>query len=176
MFSQDDDGQQGLVLALVFGSIALVIALVMGVAIHHLDQTAGIYQAKPAAMAAVPAPQDAASAAQTASDAASVKIENDMVKFYFASGKAELAPGANAALADVVKGAQAGRKLLISGFHDATGNAAQNVELAKRRALAVHDALKASGVAEEKIVVKKPEVLKVSGSDAESRRVEVTLQ
>jgi outer membrane protein OmpA-like peptidoglycan-associated protein len=175
MSSQDDD-QQGLVLSLVFGVIALVIALAIGVGIYQSKKTAGASAAKPAAMAAAPAPQDAASAAQTASDAASVKIENGVVKFYFASGKAELAAGANAALADVVKGAQAGRKLVVSGFHDATGGAAQNAELAKLRAFAVRDALKAAGVADEKIELKKPEELKASGSNAEARRVEVTLQ
>jgi hypothetical protein len=34
-------------------------------------------------------------------------------------------------LTDVVKGAQAGRKVAISGFHDA-GDADQNAELAKQ--------------------------------------------
>lgn len=178
MSSQDDDGQQGLVLGLVFGLIALVIALVIGVGIYHLNHTAGASQAKakPAAIAAALAPQDAAGAAQTASDAAGVKIENGVVKFYFASGKADLALGANAALADIVKGAQAGRKLVVSGFHDATGNAAQNAELAKLRAFAVRDTLKKAGVAEEKIELKKPEELKASSSNAEARRVEVSLQ
>ncbi len=177
MSSQDDD-HQGLVLSLVFGLVALVIALVIGVGIYHRNHAAGATQAKakPAAMAVAPAPQDTASTAQTALDAASVNIENGVVKFYFASGKAELAQGANAALADVVKGAQAGRKLVISGFHDATGNAAQNAELAKKRAFAVRDTLKSAGVADEKIELKKPEELKVSGSNAEARRVEVTLQ
>jgi hypothetical protein len=39
-----------------------------------------------------------------AADGASVRVENGVVKFYFASGKADLAAGANEALADVVKG------------------------------------------------------------------------
>ncbi len=98
------------------------------------------------------------------------------MKFYFASGKAELAAGAGDALADVVKGARAGRKLLISGFHDATGDAARNAELAKQRALAVRDALKAAGVAEQQIELKKPEQMAASGSNAEARRVEVSIQ
>jgi outer membrane protein OmpA-like peptidoglycan-associated protein len=129
-----------------------------------------------AAVAPAPAAMPAADAAQNAADAASVKVENGVVKFYFASGKAELAAGANEALADVIKGAQAGKKLVISGYHDATGSAAQNAEVAKQRAFAVRDALKAAGVPEEKIELKKPEEVKVSGSNAEARRVEVTLQ
>ena len=118
----------------------------------------------------------ATDAAQNASDAASVKVENGVVKFYFASGKADLASGANEALADVIKGAQAGKKLVISGYHDATGSAVKNAEVAKLRAFAVRDALKAAGVTEDKIELKKPEELKASGSNAEARRVEVTLQ
>ena len=98
------------------------------------------------------------------------------MKFYFASGKADLAPGAGQALAEIVKGAQSGRKLVISGFHDATGDAARNTALARQRALAVRDALKALGVAEQQIEIKKPEPTTSSGSSADARRVEISLQ
>lgn len=174
MSSQDDD-QQGLVLGVVFGLIALVIALVIGVGIYHRNQVAMPAKATLAPAAPVPAPL-ASPVAAVVPDAASVKVENGVVKFYFASGKTDLAVGANEALADVIKGAQAGKKLVISGYHDATGSAVKNVEIAKQRAFAVRDALKAAGVAEDKIDLKKPEELKASGSNAEARRVEVTLQ
>jgi outer membrane protein OmpA-like peptidoglycan-associated protein len=187
MFSQDDDGQQGLVLTVVFGLIALVIGLVMGVGIYKSNQGFAPGNAAPAKAAVVTAatampeavsatPQDAASAAQAASDAASVKVENGVVKFYFASGKADLAAGAGDALLDVIKEAKAGRKLVISGFHDATGDAGKNAELARQRALAVRDALKAAGVTEQQIELKKLEQMTASGSNAEARRVEVNLQ
>ena len=113
---------------------------------------------------------------QAASDAASVTVEQGIVKFYFAPGKAELAPGAGQALAEVVKGAQSGRKLVISGFHDATGDAARNAALARQRALAVRDALKALGVAGQQIEIKKPEPLASGGGSADARRVEISLQ
>ncbi|MGB4117755.1 MAG: OmpA family protein [Polaromonas sp.] len=172
MSQQDDDGQQGLVLWVVFGLVALVIALVVGVSVYQRGKMA----AKPkTAVAAVPAAV-VVDAAQNAMDAASVKVENGVVKFYFASGKSDLATGANDALADVIKGAKEGKKLVISGYHDATGSAAKNAELAKQRAFAVRDALKASGVADDKIELKKPEELKATGSDAQARRVEVALQ
>ena len=180
MSPQDDDSQQGLVLWLVFGLVALVIALVVGVSVYQRGKMAGpkTAVASVAAVAAVSAPAavPAVDAAQNASDAASVKVENGVVKFYFASGKTDLASGANEALVDVVKGTQAGKKLVISGYHDATGSAAKNAEIAKLRAFAVRDALKAAGVADDKIELKKPEELKASGSNAEARRVEVTLQ
>ena len=52
----------------------------------------------------------------------------------------------------------------------------KNAELAKQRAFAVRDALKAAGVAEDKIELKKPEQLTGSGDAAQARRVEVALQ
>jgi K(+)-stimulated pyrophosphate-energized sodium pump len=125
--------------------------------------------------AALPAPASAAAATAMA-DAASFVVENGVVKFYFASGKAELAGGANAALADVAKAVADGKKAVVSGFTDASGDPAQNEELAKQRAFAVRDALKAAGIAEDKIELKKPEQLTGSGNAAEARRVEVSLQ
>jgi K(+)-stimulated pyrophosphate-energized sodium pump len=98
------------------------------------------------------------------------------VKFYFASGKAELAGGANDALAEVAKSVAAGKTAVVSGYTDATGDPAKNEELAKQRAFAVRDALKAAGIAEDKIELKKPETLTGTGSSADARRVEVSLQ
>lgn len=188
MFFQDADGQQGRVLRLVFGVTALLVALVIGVGIYRSSQSGGSGSrqneatakvaavAAPAQVAARLSPADAASAAQAASDAVSVKVENGVVKFYFASGKADLAAGAGDALVDVIKGATGGRKLLISGFHDATGDATRNIELARQRALAVRHALSSAGVPEGLIELKKPETMAASGSDAEARRVEVSVQ
>jgi outer membrane protein OmpA-like peptidoglycan-associated protein len=189
MFSQYDDGQQGLVLAVVGGVVALVIALVSGVIGFQRHQPGISEIAAPLvlAVAAVPMPQpviaspakvalSAADVAQAASDLASVKIEQGVVKFYFASGKADLAAGAGEALVDVVKGAKSGRKLLISGFHDTTGNAGRNAALARQRALTVRDALRAAGVAAGQIELQKPVPLADSGSNAEARRVEISIQ
>lgn len=188
MSSQDDDSQQGLVLWVVFGLVALVIAMVVSVSVYQRGKMAATPKTAVAVVTIVLPANDvpntdqisaqsaAQNAAQNAMDAASVKVESGVVKFYFASGKSDLAAGANAALVDVIKGAQDGRKLVISGYHDATGSTAQNAELAKLRAFSVRDALKAAGVADDKIELKKPEVLLVTGSDAEARRVEVALQ
>lgn len=162
MSSQNDDNQgAGLVVV-----AAVVAAVVVGVV------TLGAFKALPSAPAAPPV---VAVAMDAAADGASVKVENGVVKFYFASGKADLATGAQAALADVVAAAAAGKSLAVSGFHDATGDAAQNAELAKQRALAVRDALQALGVAPEKIELKKPEETLATGANAEARRVEVSV-
>ncbi|OYD51742.1 OmpA family protein [Acidovorax kalamii] len=175
MSSSDDDSQQRFALGFLFALIALVISAVVGTVVVKRVGASGA--AKPAATAvASSAPAaPAADAAAAAADEASVRVENGVVKFYFATAKADLAGGANEALADVVKGVAEGKKAVVSGFHDATGDAALNAELAKQRAFAVRDALKALGVAEDKIELKKPEETTASGSNAEARRVEVGL-
>ena len=124
----------------------------------------------------VAAPVETAPAAVTAAEMASVKVEGGVVKFYFVTAKAELAAGAGAALADVAKGVADGKKAVVSGFTDTSGDPEKNAELAKQRAFAVRDALKAAGVADDKIELKKPEQSAVGGDAAAARRVEVALQ
>lgn len=174
MSSSDDDSQQRFALGFLFALIALVISVVVGTVVVKRVGASAAAKPAPAATASA-APAAAAAPATLADDAASVLVENGVVKFYFATAKAELAAGANEALADVVKGVAEGKKAIVSGFHDATGDAALNAELAKQRAFAVRDALKAMGVAEDKIELKKPEETTASGSNAEARRVEVVL-
>jgi len=125
--------------------------------------------------AAATAPAMTSAAMAAAADAASFKVEDGVVKFYFANGKSDLATGADAALADVAKGVTGGKRAVVSGFTDATGDPAKNEELAKARAMAVQGALTAAGVAADKIDLKKPEAVTASGSNAEARRVEVSL-
>jgi len=96
-------------------------------------------------------------------------------KFYFDSGKAELPAASADSIAKLAAAAKAGGKTLISGFHDASGDPSQNAELAKQRAIAVRDALKAAGVPEDRIELKKPEQIN-AGDAAEARRVEVSVQ
>jgi len=116
----------------------------------------------------------ATKAPAAAADAASVVVEGGVVKFFFATGKADLAPAADKALAEIVAGVKAGKKAVISGFVDSTGNAEQNAELAKQRALTVRDQLKALGVTEDQVELKKPGNID-AGASAEARRVEVSL-
>lgn len=177
--SSDNDSQERFALGFLFILIALIISTAVGTVVVKRLGAAKAAKAAPAATAlagnAPAAPVADTAAAPAAADAASVRVENGVVKFYFASAKADLAAGANEALADVVKGVAEGKKAVISGFNDATGDAAANAELAKQRAYAVRDALKGLGVAEDKIELKKPEDTTASGSNAEARRVEVSL-
>ena len=66
--------------------------------------------------------------------------------------------------------------MALTGYTDKTGDVAKNEELAKSRATAVRDALKAAGVAEASIEMKAPMFVEVGagGSDAEARRVEIS--
>lgn len=112
-----------------------------------------------------------------AKDVAEVKVENGIVKFYFASGKSAIAAGADKATEEVVAAAKAGKKLVISGFADSTGNAAANEKLSKRRAEVVQAYLVKKGVNKASIVMKKPESsVGAQGNNAEGRRVEVKIQ
>lgn len=174
----DDDSQERFALGFLFALIALVISVVVGTVVVKQLRAPGAVSpaaATTAVMVDSAAPAAPAVDATMAADAASVLVENGVVKFYFASAKAELAAGANEALVDVVKGVAEGKTAVVSGFHDASGDAALNAELAKQRAFAVRDALKALGVAEEKIELKKPEETTATGSAAQARRVEVVL-
>ncbi len=196
MVSQDDDST-GLVMGVIFGVIALVVSLVIGVTVYQKNKAmkaqapmaavsatgsaaGGAVAGAGAAAAAAGATQaksDSAmdAAARAAAGAAAVVVEGGVVKFFFASGNAELPAGGPQALADVVAGAKAGKKASVSGYVDSTGNAAQNKELAKQRAFAVRDLLKSAGVADDQIELVKPEDIQ-AGTGAQARRVEVTLK
>ena len=171
MSSSDDDSQQRFALGFLFALIALVVATVVGVVVFKR----GIAHAPTAPKAGVVQAVEAAAPGVAVVEEASVVVEGGVVKFYFAVGKADLATGAKQALADVIKGVLQGKKAVVSGFHDATGDLAVNQELAKQRAFAVRDALLSLGITEEGIELKKPEQTLADGSDAEARRVEVTL-
>lgn len=185
-----DDSPARAGLMVVFGVVAAVVLLVL-VSVLVVDTTQrrhgessasvlGTVTALVTAAGAAAPVDDRSAAALAASDAASVQIENGVVQFYFAPGSIDLAEGAALALVDVVKqaqeGASVGRKLVVSGFHDATGDAAKNVQLARQRARTVQHALIAAGVTAAQIELRKPAQLPGPGSDAQARRVEVQVQ
>ena len=169
MFFQDDDNHVPIV-GVVLATVLATVAVIVGVAIKDGGSGAG-------AMQAASAPAVASSAAPAAdADGARVVVENGVIKFYFASGKADLATGADAALKQVSEAVAQGHTVVISGYHDATGSAALNAELAKKRALAVRDALVAQGVPADRITLEKPAETTGGASAAEARRVEVTVK
>ncbi len=126
--------------------------------------------------AAPAAPAAQATAAAVLGDGPAIRSENGVVTFYFATAKADLADGSSPALAEIVKATQGGRTALVSGYHDASGDAARNAELARQRAQAVAGALRAAGAPADRIELAKPAQTRADGPPAEARRVEVTLR
>ena len=133
--------------------------------------------------AAAAAAQNAASSAQTEA------VNEEFVAFeqatpaqpagsiHFESASATLPADAQKAIATVVEALKAaeGRRVLLAGYHDPTGNIDFNRDLAKRRALGVCDALIAQGIPAQRIILRKPEQTTGSGNNAEARRVEILL-
>lgn len=139
------------------------------------------------AAAATAAKSAADAAAKTTSDAAPVgsglvAFTHDgapALKVYFDSGKTDVATG----FADTAKAlvehlkANTSSKAVVSGYNDPTGNAAANAELSKNRAKGVAAALKAAGIADDRVVLEKPTDTTGSNlSNSEARRVEVTIR
>ena len=174
--STDNDDAVPLALFLAAGTAAAVIAGVIAVAVFSKPKTVtaptmpppAVVKAMPAA-AVEPTPVPLVAAAATTNAA-----EN----LYFAVGSADLPTDAIEKLARVADAARAnaGTSVLISGYHDATGSAAKNAELAKLRAVAVRHALEANGVSPDRLQMSKP-VETTGGTDPkEARRVEMRLQ
>ena len=63
----------------------------------------------------------------------------------------------------------------VTGYVDRTGNRASNVELARRRATAVRDALLVEGLPAGRVRLKAPQDVVGSGSDDDARRVEIAV-
>ena len=179
----EDDSQQKFALGFLVILIALVISFVLGVAFWHKGKNSATTARPAVAVAAAPAaPAPTTTVAEVTEtvtvvipDGASIRVADGVVNFYFATGSADLAPGAAEALAAVIKGVESGRKAVVSGFHDTTGDAAINEQLAKKRAEMVRDVLVGLGVPAGKVDLQRPAVTAGSGNNAEARRVEVKL-
>ncbi|MBA4264128.1 MAG: hypothetical protein C0453_03520 [Comamonadaceae bacterium] len=176
MSSQETEIEYRVVAVVLILTILLAVGLALGIGIHKSRSGVAVQGTTPGVTSSAAAANvvPAASAASRSEDA-SIVVENGVVMFYFATGKADLASGAVAVLGDAIAAAQAGKRLVISGFHDSTGDPAFNIELAKRRAMAVRDALVGAGVAESSVELNKPEETTGSGNLAEARRVEVVI-
>lgn len=164
MFDQEDS-ELNVVMGVLFGIIALVIALVIGLASYQI----GGKQAAPAV------------AAPGAGEVAFVdvaEVGEALVKIHFDIGQTALPVAASEQIASVLAALAAAPRAsaLLSGYHDETGGAAVNAEVARKRALSVRDALIAAGVPAERVLLRRPAVT-LGGTDAaEARRVEVRVQ
>lgn len=118
------------------------------------------------------------SATAATSTTASSRPDAMAVKLYFELGKADLPGDALTRLAPLIttaKGAPAS-VLVVSGYHDASGDPIANAELAKQRAFAVRDLLVTAGISERGIELAKPAVTTGGADPREARRVDVALR
>jgi cytochrome c oxidase subunit II len=125
--------------------------------------------------AAVAETATAAPAAAASASAAVAATSGLPAKLYFAIGKQDIDGDAKKVIDDVVallKG-EAGSKVALTGYTDKTGNLEKNLELAKERAKTVREALKAAGISEDRIEMKKPESVTGAADNKEARRVEI---
>ena len=169
MSDDDRDESRKVGLWVVFSSVAVLLLGVLGFAVVRTMKG-------PAA----PAAQTAA-AATSAMDPADVLVDYTtttaaLATVYFESGSAAL-QDADPAMADTVKAlaADPGKRVLLSGYHDSTGDPAMNAELAKQRAKAVRAALLVAGIPLEQVLLRKPESTTGTGTEREARRVEIRL-
>jgi len=163
----DDGARTGVWVAL--GVVAfLLFGLLGGLAVRQIGHK-------------VPAPTAAAVATPTVDldVLLDVPLAGDLAgTLYFATGSAAIGADGEVALG-AIRGAAAAapaRRLVISGFHDASGDPAFNHDLAKQRAIAVREALVAQGVDRARVALRKPESTTGGGvDDPQGRRVEVHL-
>lgn len=143
----------------------------VGRALHH--ETAAV-----AAPAVSPSSSPTVQVEALADELLDVPLTGDLVGvLYFASGEKTLPADAPAEIEKVraALAAAPALKVVLSGFHDASGDPAQNAALARGRAVAARDALKAAGVNPARIQLRKPEQTLADGSPQEARRVEMRL-
>ena len=155
--SDANDDAQNVTLGVIAAVVALVIAGVL---------TLSISRSGPPKAPKAPAQAAAAPAAAAAP------------RVYFEVDSDALPGDAAELLARVAEEARAkpGAAVLISGFHDASGDPEHNADLAKRRAQAVRHALEANGVAPAQLVLDKPQQTLGGGDAREARRVELRIQ
>lgn len=123
-------------------------------------------------------PPPAAPAAAVTTEAEIAPVGDALAKVYFAVGQAALNDADQAVVSQTMAALALNPNaiVLLSGFHDASGDPAHNAELAKGRAEAVRDALVAGGVAADRVKFRKPESMVGTGSAEEGRRVEIRVQ
>jgi outer membrane protein OmpA-like peptidoglycan-associated protein len=176
MDDQDEGARIGV--WVVLGVVALLLFVLIGsLALRSLKAHAPAAAAVAATLAPAPA-SPATVPALGADEVLDVPLAGDIVgTVYFEPGMSELPDDVAQALSDAMAAVTADRdrKLMLSGFHDPSGDPTLNAELAKNRAKAVREALVARGVAPDRIVLRKPEKTSAEGPPAQARRVEIRL-
>ena len=161
MAANDDDESTAVIVGVLAGIMLAVVAVVYGASAGKA--------VKPKAAPAV---------AQSVGEPEIAPVGEALVKVFFAVDSATLAvidrEGVVVKTIEMLK-VQPRAIVLLSGFHDPSGDAAHNADLAKRRAVAVRLALVAQGADGTLVLLRKPEQTALGGPADEARRVEVRL-
>ena len=172
MYQEDNDDTTRAGLWITFGVVTLVVISIVSGAVVRQMRGMSAQAAAPAAVTTV----------VTTVAEEIVLIEGPLAgdlagTVFFETAQSALPAGAAAEIDKAVQALKAapGRKLVLSGFHDASGDAAVNAELAKQRALSVRAAVQAAGIEASRIALRKPEVTTGTGTEQEARRVELRI-
>lgn len=128
--------------------------------------------------AAAPAAAPAVAAIAAAPAAVAPTVAPPAAKLYFDVDVSEKIAEGDAGLAPIVAwlAANPTARAVVTGYHDPTGTAERNHDLAKSRAQTVQAALVAAGVAADRIDLVKPISTDGGGDLKEARRVEVSVK
>jgi outer membrane protein OmpA-like peptidoglycan-associated protein len=137
MAANDDDESTAIIVGVLAGIVLAVVAVVYGASAGKNAQPAVAPMVEQAEIA---------------------PVGEALAKVYFAVGAATLNDADKGVVAKTLEALAAHPKaiVLLSGFHDPSGDAARNAELAKQRAQSVRDALVAGGVAADRVKFRKP--------------------
>ena len=168
MLDQEDEGTRYGVWVALGVVFFVLVGVIGGVVVRHMNAKL------PAVPAVAAMPVDATPAVELLD----APLSGDLVgTLHFAVGESALPADAAAALDAVARAlAEApARTLVLSGFHDPTGDPVANAELAKQRAIAARDALQALGADPARLKLRRPESTAGDGTHEEARRVEMRL-
>lgn len=163
--NEQNDETQNYALMVVAGVVALVIAGVIALAVATSLGNGSVMGED-----AVPA--------SSATPTTRALVDAVRAKVYFSLGSDALPPEASEVISRMAETARVESKRIvsISGYHDASGDMAVNAELAKRRAMAVRQALEADGVAPDRLMLERPIPAGAGTDPREARRVELQLR
>jgi K(+)-stimulated pyrophosphate-energized sodium pump len=134
--------------------------------------------ATPANCCAAAAPAAAPAVAAIAAAPAAEPTAPSAARLYFDVDVSDTIAEGDAGLAPIVAwlAANPSARAIVTGYHDPTGGAQRNHDLAKSRAQTVQAALVAAGVAADRIDLVKPISTDGGGDLKEARRVEVSVK
>lgn len=178
----EHDIHQSLALALLATIVALVTAGSLALALHQQglrDAPSRRIAARTVMTAPVmPSPMEAptlAPAAIVLNETTTVRQDGSVLKFFFATGTADLPGGSTAALLPFVQAASAGQALRIRAYHHDRGDLQQQAKLMQARMQAVRQALLARGVPARLVEVAALVQTPAAAGNEQASRVEVLL-